>query len=84
MVKDLVTGTKGVENLRRHSQVEVIHHPYQGKDEGPIVVAFYIAYNPVSFSMVFPLLTIVFLIIFILILLVILPFLLGKRMSKQF
>jgi len=46
MVRDLVTGMEGVENLQRHGQIEVNHRPYQGKDEGPMAFTFYLAYGP--------------------------------------
>ena len=75
---------KVVENFQRHGQVEVIHHPYQGKDERSMPIIFHFAYNPVSFSMVLSLLTVIFLITLIFILFVFLLFLLGNRMGRRF
>ena len=58
--RNLITVVKVVEKLQGHGWVEVIHCPYQGKDEGSMNTTFYFTYSLVTFLITFSLITITF------------------------
>ena len=94
VLKDLEMVTEFVENIWRHGWVEIVHLPYQRKDEGPRAIAIHLAHHFLVilflviiflfFSLYLSFLLLVTLFLSLLILFILLLFLLGRGVSIPF